>query len=531
MNRIDRIIDFMVKRQGQQFTMQSDDTCILYTADGRQPLNRLMTVAEIEEVVKEILPDELHPQLAQSGSFTFPYDSAHGAMTLRVSRSDGTLRVSVYQGEVAPEEISEAANLSQSPPTPTSIPTSIPAPPFIEPVSEPEPAPQEPALLAESAVLTPPAEPPPQAVAPVPPVVEVTEVVAPVAPDYLLALFERAVRRRASDLHLRVGTPPFLRVQENLEAVVDAEPLNAAQLHGVLWQIAPPRCQREWAERGETHFGYDFQDRARFRCHVFKEHKGIAAACRLIPTQTRTFEELGLPVILNNFALIPSGLIIVSGQARSGRSTTITALIERINQHRSAHIVTVEQPIEFVFRPQKCLITQREVPTHVPSFPEAWRGLMRTDADVCVMGELTDGGSLLAALDLAEQGYLALATMSQPNATGVVISLLNQFAPAERDHVSLRLIRCLRAVIAQVLCCDTQGGQVAAAEILVITPPVAARIREGNFSDLEGLMWSGAEGMITLNESLFLHVQSGRLTLDEARRKSLDPDGLERLSR
>jgi twitching motility protein PilT len=362
-------------------------------------------------------------------------------------------------------------------------------------------------------------------------VVEVTEVVVPVAPDYLLALFERAVQRRASDLHLRVDTPPFLRVRENLEAVTDAEPLNAAQLHGVLCQIAPPRCQREWAERGETHFGYDFQDRARFRCHVFKEHKGIAAACRLIPTQARTFEELGLPASLNNFALLPSGIIIVSGRARSGRSATMTAMLEHINQNRSAHVVTVEQPIEFVFRSQKCLITQREVPTHVPSFLEAWRGLMRTDADVCLMGELTDGSSLLAALDLAEQGYLAIATMSQPNATGVVISLLNQFAPAERDHVSLRLIRCLRAAIAQTLCRDTQGGQVAAAEILVMTPPVAARIREGNFSDLEGLMWSGAEGMVTLNESLFLHVQSGRITLDEARRKSLDPDGLERLSR
>lgn len=507
MNRIDRIIDFMVKRQGQQFTMQSDENCILYTADGRQLLNRLMTVAEIEEVVKEILPDGLQPQLAQSGSFTFPYESAHGAMTLRVSRRNGTLRVSVYQGEVAPEEISEAEPETAETTPPSPPPVSIPAPP------REGDAPAEPA------------------VAPALPVVEVTEVVVPVAPDYLLALFERAVQRRASDLHLRVDTPPFLRVRENLEAVADAEPLNAAQLRGVLWQIAPPRCQREWAERGETYFGYDFQDGARFRCHVFKEHRGIAAECRLIPTPARTVEELGLPASLNNFALFQSGIVIVSGRARSGRSTTITALIEHINRNRRAHVVTVEQPIEFVFRSQKCLITQREVPTHVASFPEAWRGLMRTDADVCLMGALTDGSSLLAALDLAEQGYLVFATTSQLNATGVVVSLLNQFAPAERDYVSLRLMRCLKAVIAQALCCDTQGGLVAAAEILVMTPPVAARIREGNFGDLEGLMWSGAEGMVTLNESLFLHVQSGRITLDEARRKSLDPDGLERLLR
>lgn len=527
MNRIDLIIDFMVKRQGLRFTMQSDDNCILYTADGRQPLNRLMTVAEIEEVVKEILPDGLQPRLAQSGSFTFPYDSAHGTMTLRVSRRNGTLRVSVHQGEVASEELSEAEPDTTLPP-----PVSIPAPQPVEPVSEPEPAPsQGPSLLAEPAVMTPPTEPPPPAAAPAPPPVEVTEDVAPVAPDYLLALFELAVQRRASDLHLRVNTPPFLRVRDNLEAAMNVEPLKAAQLQSLLWQVVPSHCQREWAERGETRFGYDFQDRARFRCHVFKERQGIAAACRLRPTQARTAEELGLPATLNRLALLPAGIIIVSGRARSGRSTTLTAMIEHINQNRRAHVVTVEQPIEFVFRSQQCLITQREVPTHVPSFLAAWRELLRTDADVCLMGELTDRRSLLAALDLAEQGYLVFATMSQPNATGVVVSLLHQFAPAERDHVSLRLIRCLQAVIAQTLCCDAQGGQVAAAEIMVMTPPVAARIREGNFGDLEGLMWSGAEGMVTLNESLFLHVQSGRITLDEARRKSLDPDGLERLLR
>ncbi|MCS6859475.1 MAG: ATPase, T2SS/T4P/T4SS family [Abditibacteriales bacterium] len=527
MNRIDRIVDFMVKRQGRQFTMQSDDNCILYTADGRQPLNRLMTVAEIEEIVEEILPDGLQSQLARSGSFTFPYHSMHGLMTLRVSRRNGVLRVSVHQGEVAAEEISETEPEPFVPPPSVSIPT----PQSIEAGYEPDPAPpSEPSQSAEPADVPPAAAPQPTAAA-APPTVEEVEVAAPAAPDYLLALFELAAQRRASDLHLQADTPPFLRVREDLEAVADVAPLNAAQLHSVLWQIAPRRCEREWAERGETYFGYDFQGRVRFRCHVFKGHRGIAAACRLIPSQARTVEELGLPATLNHLARLPSGLIIVSGQARSGRSTTLTALIEHINQNRSAHIVTVEQPIEFIFRSRRCLITQREVPTHVASLPEAWRQLMHTDADVCFIGELTDSRSLLAALDLAERGRLVFATMSQPNATGVVISLLHRFTPTARDPVSLRLIRCLRAVVAQTLCRDTQDGLIAAAEILVMTPPVAARIREGNFGDLEGLMWSGAEGMITLNESLFLHVQSGRITLDEARRKSLDPDGLERLSR
>jgi twitching motility protein PilT len=529
MNQIERIIDFMVKRQGQRFTMQSDDNCILHTAEGRQPLNQLMTVAEIETVVQGILPQHLQPSFAEPGTLVFPYASSQGAMTLRVTRRNGSLRVSLYQGEVVPDETDDDFEQEAS------------APPIITPSPSPEP-PTPPSLSSVSAL---PQVPPTVQEPATSPTIQQTENLPPaslaepplpvavreqVTPDYLFSLFQRAIQQRASDLHLRADAKPFLRVREKLEIVSDVDALTAAQLSPLIWQMAPPRCQTEWTERGETAFGYDFQGRARFRCQVFQERQGVAAAFRLVPAQVRTLDMLGLPETVKHLAASPSGIVIVSGGTRSGKSTTLAAIIEHINQNRSAHVVTIEEPIEFVHRSARCLITQREVPTHVPSRAAAWRGLARTDADVCVMGALSDD-NLREAMDAAEQGRLVLMTMAQQNATSVVVSLLHPFPPAEREQVSLRLTRSLKGVIVQTLCCDTQGGQVAAVEILVMTSPVAVRIREGNFGDLEGLMWSGSEGMMTLNESLITHVHSGRITLEEARRKSLDPHGLERLSR
>ena len=341
--------------------------------------------------------------------------------------------------------------------------------------------------------------------------------------------FKLMIERGASDLHLSSGMPPILRHDGEM-VPLDEAPLGHDQLHELLMEIIPERNRAEYAEVRDTDFAYEIPGQARFRCNYFYDRNGCGAVFRQIPVDILTAEQLGLSPQLLKLCNLTKGLVVVTGPTGSGKSTTLAALIDHINKTRRDHIITIEDPIEFVHLNHKCLVNQREVNVHTAGFKPALRAALREDPDIVLVGEMRDLETISIAIETAETGHLVFGTLHTTTAVSTIDRIIDQFPPDRQGQVRVMLSESLRGVIAQTLCKKKGGGRVAAQEVLLFSRAISNLIREGKTFQIPSAMQTGRkEGMMLLNDALMDLVNRDLISADEAYMKAVDKDGIEPL--
>jgi twitching motility protein PilT len=345
-------------------------------------------------------------------------------------------------------------------------------------------------------------------------------------------LLEEVVKKKASDLHLQVGLPPMIRVDGALVPVSGADILTDETVETLVFAILDDDQKQILLKDKEFDFSFAFGDLGRFRVNAFHERGNLAAALRLITNDIMTVEQLGLPQIVNKFADYPRGLILVTGPTGSGKSTTLAAMIHKINTERSEHIITIEDPIEYTHRSKKSVIVQREVHYDTYSFSAALRSALREDPDVVLIGEMRDLETIASAITIAETGHLVFATLHTNSAAQSIDRMIDVFPPHQQPQIRSQLSNILMAVCSQRLVPTIGGGRVAAAEILVATPAVRNIIREGKTHQLEAVIQTGGEfGMQSMDKTLVQLVHNGTISYEDARNVAVDIDELDRLMR
>jgi len=344
-------------------------------------------------------------------------------------------------------------------------------------------------------------------------------------------LFRAMFDAKASDLHLCVGSAPIVRKDGHMQPLDPAAaPLTGEALIQLLAPIMPEKNRAEFKERHDTDFAYELSGLARFRANVFADRKGPGAVFRVIPSKILTAEQLGLSSAILQLCQLNKGLVLVTGPTGSGKSTTLCAMIDYINRTRQDHVITIEDPIEFVHNNQKCLINQREVHTHTQSFKDALRAALREDPDIVLVGELRDLETVAIAIETAETGHLVFGTLHTTTAASTVDRLVDQFPSDRQAQIRIMLSESLRGVIAQNLCRKIGGGRIAALEVLIATQAITNLIREGKTFQIPSIMQVGkAVGMVTLNDALMELVTKKLVAPDEAYSKAVDKGGFEAL--
>jgi twitching motility protein PilT len=348
----------------------------------------------------------------------------------------------------------------------------------------------------------------------------------------LRALLEEMIEKDASDLHITAGECPKLRIDGDIVNASFAEPMTPKDTLQIAYSVLTENQKKRFETDDELDFSFGIQNLARFRGNCFKQRGCVAMVIRMIPFQVKTFEELGLPPVVAKMSDRPRGLVLVTGPTGSGKSTTLAAMIDKINKERSGHIITVEDPIEFIHRHQSCIVNQREVGTDTKTFANALKYALREDPDVILIGEMRDLETISAALTIAETGHLALATLHTNSAAESINRIIDVFPSNQQSQVRAQLAFVLEGVVTQTLLPRAKGrGRVMAAEIMVATPAIRSLIRDDKVHQIYSAMQSGKKhGMQTMNDSLYqLYVQRD-IIMDEALRCSPDPNALMRMA-
>ena len=344
------------------------------------------------------------------------------------------------------------------------------------------------------------------------------------------SLLEEVVKKKASDLHLQVSLTPMLRIDGSLKPVSGANNLSEEDVEALIFSILDEDQKQILLKDKEFDFSFAFGDMGRFRVNAFHERGNLAAALRLIPNEIQSVKELGLPQVVEGFANYPRGLVLVTGPTGSGKSTTLAALIDKINDEKASHIVTIEDPIEFTHKSKKSVVVQREVHYDTFSFSAALRSSLRQDPDVVLIGEMRDLETIAAAITIAETGHLVLATLHTNSAAQSVDRMIDVFPPHQQPQIRAQLANILQAICSQRLIPAIGGGRVAAAEILVATPAVRNIIREGKSHQLDAVIQTGSEhNMQSMDKTLISLVHAGTITFEEAKNYAVDVEELERL--
>ena len=330
--------------------------------------------------------------------------------------------------------------------------------------------------------------------------------------------------RGASDFHLTVGRPPMLRAGGTIETI-RYRLVTEGDFVDMLEPITPQRLWQEWQRSGDADYSYEIPGVARFRVNLFRQQRGAGAVFRVIPSKIMTLEQLGLPEQVRRIAEIKSGLVLVTGPTGSGKSTTLAAIIDLINETRSMHIITIEDPIEFVHPNKKCLVHQREIGTHAKSFAEALKAAGREDHDVILVGEMRDLETISMALSAAERGTLVFGTLHTNNAAKTMDRIISVFPAGEQEGIRAVLGETIRAVVAQQLLPKVGGGRVAAMEILFASPAIGNMIREGKTPQITSAIQTGVkEGMIDMDTSIRKLFEEGKITVRAAYDKAIDKE-------
>jgi twitching motility protein PilT len=442
----------------------------------REPLSD----AQIQALVREIASPETAAQLGSAGPIAFAYRSPTGEV--RVELKSGAQRTAVLRPAGSPvRETAPVAGAATTPPSPVPTQTAAPTARPAEDLAGPRAA--------------------------------------------LETLFRLLVESGASDLHLRTGEPPMLRHHGEL-ARQSHPPLSLEQLDNMLVSIMTAKELGEFREGGDTDWAYEIEGVARFRCNAGRDRFGPMAVFRVIPNQIRTADEMGLSREVQNLCYLTKGLVVVTGPTGSGKSTTLAGLVDLINRTRTDHIITIEDPIEFVHPSKKCLVTQRQVGLHTRSFKHALRAALREDPDIILVGEMRDLETVSIAIETAETGHLVFGTLHTTTAASTIDRIIDQFPPDRQAQVRVMLSESLRGVIAQTLCKKIGGGRVAAREVLLTIPAVSNLIREGKTFQIPSIMQTNRKtGMVTLNDALIDLVDAKLVEPKEAYMKAVEKTG------
>jgi len=340
-------------------------------------------------------------------------------------------------------------------------------------------------------------------------------------------LLQEMIEKRASDLHITAGVPPQLRIDGEIVST-DHEVLTPEDTLRITYSILNEEQQKRFEREHELDFSFGVKGLSRFRANVFLQRGVVSLAIRQIPYELLSFKELGLPPVVEQLATRQRGLILVTGPTGSGKSTTLASIIDKINRERRCHIITIEDPIEYVHQHKKSIVNQREVRADTESFAAALKHVLRQDPDVILIGEMRDLETMAAALTIAETGHLALATLHTNSTFESINRIVDMFPPSQQGQVRAQLAFVLEAVIAQQLIPRANGkGRVLVAEVMVCTPAIRATIRDDKIHQIYGLMQAGQKyGMQTMNQALFNAYLKRDISLEEAMRRSPDPQEL-----
>lgn len=345
----------------------------------------------------------------------------------------------------------------------------------------------------------------------------------------LRELLEQMIEENASDLHLTVGAPPVVRIDGKLVRL-QHDVLTPDMTKKLAYSIMNEKQRQRFEESNELDLSFGIEQMSRFRCNVYMQRGNVAVALRTIPYKVKTFDELGLPKSIADFARLPRGLVLVTGPTGSGKSTTLASIIDKINRERACHILTVEDPIEYLHRHQQSLVNQREVQADTQSFGAALKYALREDPDVVLIGEMRDLETIESALTISETGHLAFGTLHTNSAAETINRIIDVFPSAQQDQVRVTLSFSLQAIVCQSLLPKVGGGRALALEVLIVTPAIRALIRDDKSQQIYSMIQSGQKyGMKTLNQSLHDLYKSGQISLQTAMEQSHNPDELNEL--
>ncbi|OGM33059.1 type IV pili twitching motility protein PilT [Candidatus Woesebacteria bacterium RIFCSPHIGHO2_01_FULL_44_21] len=343
-------------------------------------------------------------------------------------------------------------------------------------------------------------------------------------------MLELVVSRNASDLHLISGVPPMLRIDGELAPIPSEQVLTPDRIEKLLKAVMTPEQVEQLTVNRELDFSLSFSERARFRVNAYTQKQTIAAAFRSIPLDIPAIDALGLPPILHNFTSMRQGFILVTGPTGHGKSTTLASMLDEINTSYAEHIVTIEDPIEFVIKPKRSIISQREMNNDTHSWSVALRSVLREDPDVVLVGEMRDYETIAAALTVAETGHLVFATLHTNSASQTVDRVVDVFPSEQQDQVKLQLSNVLEAVVSQRLVPAISGGRVVAHEMMLATTAIRTAIREGKTHQIDSIIQTSSEvGMNTMEASLAQLVRDGKITIESAKSFAIRPEQLSRM--
>ena len=463
MAQLDRLLAVLVSRRGDSLRLVQDEPALLLTGADSQALTKApLTPAQVLTIVREVAPADTERRVDSGEGAQFEYMMGQDAFVGRVQRDQGRLTFHVV-------------------PRP---PNGNGHAPVVASVAAPNVDQEARAILDD--------------------------------------LLGKQASRRASDLHLRSGERALFRVDGDIVREDGAE-FTPELLERMLLGIMPERNRREFDETNDTDLAYELPDLARFRVNVFRDRHGIGSVIRAISSRVVTAEEMGITPEVQRLCDLSKGLVLVTGPTGSGKSTTLCGLIDLVNRSRRDHIITIEDPIEFVHANKGCLITQRQVGQHTSSFKQALRAALREDPDVVLVGELRDLETVSIAIETAETGHLVFGTLHTSTAPSTIDRIIDQFPADRQSQVRVMLAESLKGVISQTLCRKIGGGRVAAREILLTTPAISNLIREAKTFQVQSVMQTSRKlGMVTLTDALVELVEAGQVEASEAYAKAID---------
>ncbi len=517
MAKIDLYVRSMERFGAKAVVLRSDANVTLRFPDGDRHATQTTNLRQLQEIVGEIAPPDVRATITSRGRASFDYSGDTGNFRVGVV-VDG----SVWSVTVEPRAAAAAPAPAMRKPAPMRQPEAR-APASASPTSMPIEA------TSYRAVEVPPGDedlPIERTQYEIGPSVVVSAAAPAQVGDKLVdKLLFAAKQSGASDLHLSTGCPPMVRLHGEIRPLEGHDVFDAETLERELMAITPEINREEFTERNDTDFGYSIPKLSRFRANLFRDRKGPGAVFRAIPFEIPSAEQLGIPPHVLDLCNLTKGLVLVTGPTGSGKSTTLAALIDHINQTRSDHIITIEDPIEFMHRNKRCLINQREVFSHTRSFKDALRAALREDPDIVLVGELRDLETIAIAIETAETGHLVFGTLHTTTAPSTVDRVIDQFPADRQEQIRTMLAESLKGVISQVLCRKKSGGRVAAHEIMIATSAVSNLIRERKTFQLFSIMQTGRNaGMRTMNDSLIDLVKRDQVEPIEAYRRSVNKD-------
>jgi twitching motility protein PilT len=473
MAQLDRLLAVLVSRRGDSLRLVQDEPAFLLRGSETQALTRgPLTPAQVLTIVREVAPVATGQALERGEGAQFEYRMGNDAFLGRVHRDGGRLTFDVVPQATAPSNGNGAGNGHAA----SAVAVTASAPKIDEEAR---------ARMDE--------------------------------------LLRQQASRKASDLHLRCDARPLYRVDGDIVADPDSPVLSTSMLERMLLSIMPERNRKEFEESNDTDLAYELLDVARFRVNVFRDRIGIGSVIRAIPSKVVTADEMGITPEVQRLCDLSKGLVLVTGPTGSGKSTTLCSLIDLVNRNRRDHIITIEDPIEFVHQNKGCLITQRQVGQHTASFKHALRAALREDPDVVLVGELRDLETVSIAIETAETGHLVFGTLHTSTAPSTIDRIVDQFPADRQSQVRVMLSESLKGVISQTLCRKVGGGRVAAREILLTTPAISNLIREAKTFQIQSVMQTSRRlGMLTLTDALVELVESGQVDATEAYAKAVD---------